>query len=486
MADVIFCYPKTDLEVGSAVVELPLSLVSIAAPLMENYSVKFVDCRIDENWERDLENHLKQNPLMFLTPAMTGPQITHALEVSKLAKKYNVPTVWGGYHPSLFPVQTAKHPLIDFVVMGDGEDTVFELAGGLAKKEQDFSRIKGIAYKENGHVRVNQKREAPNFETMPELPYKHFKAGRYVKGKLMASYDPSLKRILPFISSRGCPHGCKFCSQPKFSERRWNSMSAEKTIAQTDQLVQDFDLDAVTFYDENFLTNIKRSEKIAELIGGRYKWGIQARMDELGKSDIHRLEAGGLNFVQPGIESGSNRILDMVDKGAHVETFLDVNKKLSTTKDLCVVYNFMVGFPTETREEMMQTIDLASRLLRDNPKSYVAGFYIFTPYPGTAMFDVAVEHGFKPPEDLESWADYSRHQNLTPWVKSDSAFFRNIFVASKFIDGKRIGHYVDNSIMKKTIQMYSKFTRPLWGMHWFKLRPDLAVMSKLMEKKGVI
>lgn len=487
MGIIIFCYPKTGLEIGSATVELPLSLVSIAAPLMENHSIKFIDCRIDENWEADLKHALDQKPLLFLTSCMTGPQILESIKVSKLAKERNIPVVWGGYHPTLFPEQTVRHPVVDVVVIGDGEDTIVDVVKELEKKNPDFSKVKGIMYKDGSGKPVRTEgRPRPDLNEIPDLPYKEFNAHRYLKGKLMASYDKNIKRVLPFTSSRGCPHGCTFCSQPKFSERLWYAMTAERTVEQIDRIVDDYKLDAVTFYDDNFLTNPKRTEKIAELIGNRYKWGVQARMDEMGRADVMKLEAGGLNFVQPGIESGSNRILKMVKKSATVDVFHDVNKKLAKTKEMAVVYNYMIGFPTETKKEMMQTIDLSYKMIKDNPKAYVAGFYIFTPYPGTELFNVALEHGFKPPQDLESWSDYSRHQNLTPWVKPDSAFFRNIFVASKFIDGKRIGHFVDNKILKNAISLYSSITRPLWNMHWFKMRPDLAVMSKMMSEKGVM
>ena len=229
-----------------------------------------------------------------------------------------------------------------------------------------------------------------------------------------------------------------------------------------------FNINVVKFYDENFLSNPRRAEAIAEAINGEVNWSIQARMDNLLLVDIKKMEKGGLRVVEPGVESGSNRILSMVHKDETKETMLKANRYLAET-NIKAFYNFMMGFPTETHEELMETIDFALQMIKENKNAHVTGFYIYSPYPGTNLYSLALEHGFKPPESLEGWAEYSRQQQLTPWIQDKIEMLNTIMYGAKFVDGKRMKHILRNTkVPPFIISMLGYYFRKKWEMHNFR------------------
>ncbi len=483
MAEILFVYPKTGFELSKHVIEAPLSLLSLASNVAYDYDTAIMDQRVEKKFEEKLLKTLAGCKVVFLS-SMTGTQIKYALRISELAKE-NSPAkvVWGGMHTTLFPEQTIAHPMIDCVAIGEGEYTVRQIAESMDKDDK-LKDARGILYKnENNRIIRNPPQETVNLDSLPRMPYYLLDMEKYVKGRLMI-HDEA-KRNLPFISTRGCPWRCSFCSQPAFSKRRWNAMSAEKTAEEVKYMVDKFNLDAVTFYDENFLSNPKRAEQIAALIGGKFEWGIQTRMDDMQRADMRLLAENGLKLVQPGIESGSNRILQMIKKDETAELFLGVNRALAEL-DLTPVYNFMMGFPTETYAETMMTVDLALAMMHDNPNARIAGFYTFVPYPGTELFDVAVSHGFQPPDTLEGWIDYTRHHNLTPWLKGKEDMMKNITFTSKFVDSKRMQVFVkNNSLFKMLIMAYGRYNKLMWQRHKFENRFDIGFAEFISRRLGV-
>ena len=161
-------------------------------------------------------------------------------------------------------------------------------------------------------------------------------------------------------------------------------------------------------------------------------------LERIGEKGLEILLESGLEAFQPGIESGSERILRLINKRETVEQFIRINLLLSKY-EFEPLYNFMVGFPTETIGEMQETLRLAVTLLDDNPRAQVAGVYILVPYPGTQMFQASIDAGFVPPERLEDWANFSRQHTLTPWLVGDIKKFAEFArISSRFVDGIRL------------------------------------------------
>lgn len=471
MADILLFYPKTGFDIAKLSVDIPLSILSAACLAVKDFEISLIDQRIEVDWRARLEKELESNPLAVGISAMTGNQIHYGVQAAGVVRDAELGTriVWGGVHPSLLPEQTLKSRFADIVVCGEGEKTLSDLARAL-KTGAGLDSVDGIAYKKNGEIRFTKARAPLNLNELPLLPYHLLDMESYIGSQ--GRFKDNSARSLIFISSRGCPWRCAFCCNPRLSGRRWRSMDAHLVYERVMELVERYDLDSVTFHDEEFLVKEDRALEIARLIDGRLSWWIQARMDRLLQVDVDALAEGGLEAVQPGIESGSDRILRMIKKGETVAQIKAANRRLARTP-VVPLYNFMMGSPGETKKELDATVDLALELLDDNPKAEVSGFYVFVPYPGTELFELAVRTGFNPPRTLEEWSRYNRQHLRTPWIQEDKRELENLVFASKFIDGKRVLKRVRQALPylpmpRGPFDMFTGILRKRWRMHDYK------------------
>lgn len=480
MADILGVYPKTGYDIKNSSVELPLGLLSTVAAVHQDYNVKIIDQRVDENFQENLFNELSKVPRVVLIPSMTGTQLKYALDISRVVKNTSKSTVlWGGVHATLMPEQTIGHKLIDMIVIGEGEFVLQNLMAALDGKIA-LDSVNGVAYKENGSVKMNPRAESPNPNLIPEIPYDLVDIENYVKSGGIAFDDK--ERTLPFISSRGCPYTCTFCSTAGISKGNWRSMTAELTHERVMKMTRKYNLNVVKFYDENFTSNPKRAERIAELINGEVGWSMQARMDNMLITDMKKLEEGGLRVVEPGVESGSDRILKLINKAETKSTMIAANKKLADT-NIKAFYNFMMGFPGETYDELMETVDLALQLIKDNPNAHITQFYIFVPYLGAPLFDYAVQQGFQVPKTMEEWIAFSRQQTYTPWIQDKKDMLETIMYTSKFVDGKRLCQVLRNTkVPKFFIRALSSNYRKNWEHHKFKKTASVKVLDMMVKR----
>lgn len=468
-SDIVLIYPTTGFAIRGLSIDIPVSLLSIASMVVGNYDVKIIDQRIDPDWEKSLKAQLKANPLCVGISSMTGPQLGYALEVSRIVREScgDTKIVWGGVHPSLLPEQTLESNCVDIVCIGEGEIAFRNLVNALADHKSLYE-VKGIAFKDNGKIIQTPPELPADLNDLPELPYDLLPIEEYIGSQGRFENDA---RSLLFLSSRGCPWRCSFCCNPRLSKRRWRAMKPELAYERVATLVDRYKLDAITFHDEEFFVDRQRAERLATLIGGAFQWWTQARMDRLAIVDLPKLERYGMRAVQPGIESGSGRILKMINKGETVEDFLNANRKLAKT-GIVPLYNFMMGFPTETTEDIMQSADLAIRLLDENTRAQISGFYVFVPYPGTELYDLAIEHGFDPPKSVAEWSIFNRQHLATPWIQDKLELVTSLLNSSKFIDGTRFSNRLQTALKDVPFpagigNRLGQFYRKRWKQHMF-------------------
>ena len=481
MAQVILIYPVTGLDLKGVSVWLPLAVLQVAATIYRDYDTVIIDQRLDDHWEETLKQALTEETLCVGISSMTGTQIRFGLKAAHVVRSVDpeVPIVWGGNHPTLVVDQTVLHPLVDIVVMGEGEQTfrrlveTFETGG-------DVKTCPSIALKDGtgGVQRNGNGFDFVNPDTVPELPYHLVDVEQYIGSKLLLGRRA---RSLPFITSSGCPYACTFCCQPVLSNRRWRKMSTQVAIERVMKLVETYKLDAIEFHDEEFFVNRKRGAEIAELIGGRFQWYVQTRMDDLLAMDLPRLERNGLRCVQPGLETGSPRILKMIKKQETVEQYRQANKALAKT-GIQAIYNFMMGFPTETYDDLMGSVDLSLELLDANPQAHVAGFYVYVPYPGAELYQQAMTAGFQPPMTLEGWSIFNRQHLDSPWIQDRLNVLENILMTSKLVDGSRLMNaFADRVLIRETIRLLGKFYRWQWRRHRFSATPDVKLLRTVAK-----
>ena len=478
-SDIVLVYPRTGFDIKTVSLELPLAVLAAATFVdRDGYKVKIIDQRMDPDWEKTLRSELKNGTLFVGLSSITGDQIHYCLDAAKIIREVNpdLPIVWGEIHPTLLPIQTVESEYVDLVVKGEGEQPLLDIANILNKGEngQKLKDIRGVTAKVDGKIYNNPEAPNLNVEELPFLPYHLLDMKEYIK---------AFGGAVSFLASRGCPFQCTYCCNPFLSQRRWRMMSPKKTLEELEFIRSKWHFDKVKFNDEHFFVDKNRVYGIAEGINDQYSWEAQTRLDTVAYIDYEKLSKTGLYQIQPGLESGNPRILKLIKKEVTLENIIRYNKMLAHTGIVCT-YNFMTGFPTETIGEIKETIRMSLKLLDDNPNSEIAAFYIFTPYPGTEAYDLALENGFRPPTTLEGWSKFSRQQLLTPWIQDKRELMENLAITSKFVDQRRIARLFAKTWIPKFVpKLLGKLYRHRWDRENFKMTWDIKLLEWVIEKR---
>jgi anaerobic magnesium-protoporphyrin IX monomethyl ester cyclase len=402
--DVLLFRPKT-ADHDYSTKSVPWNLLYIASFLeQKGFSVKIIDELVDKNWVSILNKSDK--PLIVGVSVMTGLQIKYALLFSKWIKeKLGVPVFWGGVHPTSLPEQTLKHELIDFVIKGDGEETLFELLQAL-KKKKSLENIDGLGFKKSGRIIINKNRNLFNLSSLKKINFNLINLDDFIlrDGHNLQSFDIN--------TSRGCYFNCSFCVNKLFSHISWRSIKLELLFRMVEQLVKEYGVNHIHWMELDFFSSKTRVKKIMFwLIKQNFNitWDANCRIDNFEKFDdefITLMKQSGCVYLTFGVESGSNKILKKLNKKLTREQVLNVENKLVKNK-IDHYFQFMIGVPTETKEDMSLTASLVYNLIRKNP--YLKEIYgpnIYTPYPGTDLYFEALKQGFVPPKKLEGWFNF--------------------------------------------------------------------------------
>ncbi len=463
---ILLIYPKTG-KYDALVKDLPLGVLCAGrSSLAAGYDVEIIDQRVDSSWQKRLLEVLhKEDPLLVGVSVMTGKPIFYALEVSRLVKKHSrTPVVWGGIHPTILPDATLRHEAIDFLIRGQGELPLLELAKALERHPSPLQEVASLSYKINGQVIHNPMARAPEFEELTDIPYHLVDIDKYLR------FDAG-ERVFSIITSLGCPHQCAFCYSPLYSGRLWKPEKVEQTIARMEAILKQYRPDHFSVIDNDFFVDLRRARSFFEALEKK-RWPIKigfrgARIDELHRMDedfLALMQRVGVRYLHIGAESGSQKILDLMLKKVKTEQIFEVNRKLAKFPRLLPTYNFFSGVPTETAEDIQATIEMIFRLLNENPHCQISGFNQFTPYPGTELFNLSVKHGFKPPQDLEGWIEFDESDcaKNNPWIDSkrkrllDTLYFTGFFIDHKFSE-----HFAGPSWRSRLIRSLVTLYRPI-------------------------
>ncbi len=379
------------------------------------YRVKIIDQHVEKDWQLRLSEGLQENVICLGISCIIGDQISNGLEIAKFVRAHStLPIVWGGVHPTLLPEQTLENEFVDIVVRGEGEETAVELMKAL-EENKSLAGIPGISYKENGKIVHNRDREFIDLDTLPPPCWELIDIHRYTGGHQGYRYI-SLK------TSRGCPFNCGYCYANVFHKRRWRSMSVDNVLKEMTFLMDQYAIDLFLFDDEEFFIDIKRGRELVEAFKRlNICWKASIRVDTLLRMDdafLELIRESGCIWLGIGAESGSNNMLNLMNKKITRENILEANRKLAR-HHLRAQFFLMVGFPTETWEDMKETISLALQLKRENEGAEISAFSLFTPYPGCELHDLAVVHGLEPPDCLEKWATFSWTADHAVWFSEE-------------------------------------------------------------------
>lgn len=416
MPNVILVNPMGVRVVGDRT--MPMGLLAISSFASKDFNIQIIDQRFEKNWKELLLNGIKSNPLCVGVTTLTGKQILSAIEVAKIVKKHSsIPVVWGGVHPTLMSEETIKDPLVDILIEGEGDISFYELLKKLSSNTP-IGDISGIWYKDDGKIKKGPPPLPVDITKLPPIPYELIDINNYIE---KGTYG----RTLSVFTSRGCPNRCTFCYNTRFFDCSWKGFPVERCLGEITNFIKNYNIEHIQFMDDNFFADIKRGKEIVtkmkEMNSG-ITWsvfGIHVKtVLQMDLNFLKFLEEYGCKIFNIGSESGSEKILKLLNKGFTKEDLLECNRRLYKT-NIRPSYSFIVGFPSETDSELKDTVDIVFRLKEENPNTIYGSIKPFVCYPGTALYSLCLKKGFNPPDALKKWGSYSWHNYLNidiPWA----------------------------------------------------------------------
>lgn len=384
---------------------LPYGILYLASYLrVRGISVDVFEANADLSDPLDIIG--KKQPLAIGLSVLTGPVIKEALKIStKTKSKFkDIKIIWGGLHPTLFPEYVLKEESIDFVIQGEGEEPLFRLIDSLIKNNFDKS-ISSLGYKEGKKIFVNPiSSKTIDLNNSPMPAWDLVDVPKYIANRFFAN------RVLTINSSRGCPFKCAFCFNQGLPGQSWRGLNAGKIYEQIVYLRETYKINGVQFYEDSFDTNKKRVKEFCQLmINNRIKvsWSHFSNIIYCNEEMLRIEREAKCKYIEYGVESGSEKILKMVNKSQSVEA---IENTFATCKKVGIrtAALFMIGYPSETMKELRETIDLVERL-----PAHILICTIYRPYPGTPLHEYCIKNNnFTVPISLEEQAEFYKFSHM--------------------------------------------------------------------------
>ncbi len=387
-----------------------VSLAQMAALLHPTYKVAVIDANAERmGWPEFTKLLDKYQPKYYLTQ-VTAPTLENDMYGCFLAKARGALTIGFGTHVTAIPRETLKpYPALDMVFVGEPDLTLRDLLDHLEHKieerppeivklfeehdpdyklavngdgEVDLAKIRGLAYRQNGHIEVNLPR---NFiRDLDDLPIPRHELLPFDKYRM-----PLIRGPFTFIvTSRGCPAGCTYCIKHVSYQFGLRLRSPEKLMEELWQL-KDMGLNNIHMYADLFTVNREQVMELCKrMIDEKIdiRWTCNSRVDYVDEEMLHTMHEAGNWLISWGIESGNEQILKHAHKGAYPDK---ARRSLRWARDAGIKNwgYFIIGLPGETEETIRQTIDFSKELPLD-----IALFHVAGPYPGTPFFFEVVEN----------------------------------------------------------------------------------------------
>lgn len=417
----------------------PLGLAYIAAVFeRRGIEVKIVDCLM-EGWHdrEEIQDNVIRVGLPFeeiekiiaqYMPDMVGvnnlftKQRSNAHKIYELAKKVNprIITVAGGAHPTVLPQLVLSDENVDFVVLGEGENTMLDIVDSI-QGEKDLSGLDGVGFRQDGEIKIIPKtRFVENLDDIP-FPARHLLNLEKYHGLGASHGQRKRERFSPIITSRGCPAKCTFCSANKVWGYKYRYRSAENVIAEMRELKDKYQIEELMFEDDNFTMNISRAEQILDaMIAEKFDfvWDTPngVAVYALNETIISKMKASGCYKLNMAIETGNQLVMDNLIKKPlklhKVKPLVEYARKVGLEVGMFLV----IGMPGETEEQMWDSFKFAAELELFTPHVSIA-----TPYPGSELYEVCVENKY-----------------LAEGFSFDDLYIRSYAIATPEWDGEKL------------------------------------------------
>ena len=379
----------------------PLALAYLASFLEENgISAEIYDSFIENESIAGIERKISNTDAEIVGITSVTATIKEAIQIAVIAKKFGKKTILGGVHVSALPeITLKKNNCFDIGVIGEGEITLSELMNG-----KNPSEIDGIVYRSGNNVIINKKRA--RIEDLAILPHP---ARHLLKNNL---YRPATKEFIrnrkffTIITSRGCPFQCNFCASKTIWESRVKFRPVADIFSELDKL-KAMDMEQLKIIDDTFTLDLERVKLIcAKLKSLGIQWACNGRVDSVTPEMLRIFKDSNCVYIEYGIESGNQNILNIMKKGITLE---QINRTVKATRKIgiAVCCSFIIGNINDTKKSVKDTLRLAKTL---NPD--FVQFSILTPYPGTEAYEICREKGYL----IREVEDYTSPKYFAPVI----------------------------------------------------------------------
>ncbi|MBU1087366.1 MAG: B12-binding domain-containing radical SAM protein [Candidatus Omnitrophica bacterium] len=389
----------------------PLGITYLAAYLRDDFQVKLLDAAVEGYaQETRLANGLlryglsfsqiKQQIIDFEPDAVSitclySSQISIVNRICRDIKSIseNIVTIVGGSHPSFLAEKCLENQQLDFIILGEGEETLKNLLTAISNKA-DYAKIDGLAFRNNNIVQINPKTQwIENIDLIPFPARDLLPLEKYHKINLPMGLVSRQTPAMNLITSRGCPFECAFCSSCHFWGRKYRPRSVENVIQEMCQL-KAMGIKEIKFFDDNLTLDKPRAKKLFQAMIDRkfnFTWntpnGIAAQT--LDPEMISLMKQSGCYEITLAVESGDPNILrDVLNKPTDLKQIEEISKIIKAHKINTYGF-FIIGFPQETKAQIFKTLEFMNKLALDRVSLFIAN-----PLPGTRIFEYCRQKGY--------------------------------------------------------------------------------------------
>lgn len=401
---------------------LPYSLLHLASYLerkKDPFEIILLDERVTPDIQAEIEKINWEDVICAGVSSFTGVQIKHGMAIVDLVRGAapGTPVVWGGWHPSLMARQTIEDKHVDIAVRGLGEETfrslIYTLRDGLP-----LGQVFGINYKENGELKCTPDKPLADYLGDLRINYKLTDVSKFLYRQ------PWADKCIGMITSLGCPYNCSFCSVVVTYNRKTFFRDLNVVMDEIEYLMKEYGINGITFDDDNFLVHPQRIKDMAKAFiarGWNLQWDAGAHvnilMTHFSDDDLKLLRDSGCRQLYIGAESGSDEVLEILNKRASVESSINYVERMCRA-GIRPFLSTMVAFPGMGDKDLNQTMEFILRCKQMDPTLQYRLFY-YTPYPGTALYKDALAAGMEEPKSLVEWSNHTLRKFKAPWIREE-------------------------------------------------------------------
>jgi len=375
--------------------EFPLGLAYISSSLKKSgFHVHCIDLNHYFNINKALQEVVEQHKINVLCTGGISDHFSMIKDVFNFAQNYcpDLITVLGGGIITSEPKVAYEVLSPTYGVVGEGEETIVELVNAI-ENNNDLSKIDGIVFKDNTNniIETPKRKRIANIDQIPFPDFDGFEIERQIRNQMpndsyLYHVLKSAPRMLPMISSRGCPFSCSFCFHPLGKGYRQRSL--DNFFEELELLINKYEINYVNVYDELFSVNKKRVYEFCKRMKQyNINWATQMRVNNVDEEMLRLFRDSGGTCISYGIESASNIVLKSMKKGIKVEQIehaLELTKKSKIT----IQGNLIFGDSGETVDTIKETVEWF-----DKHREYTITLGQIVTYPGSECYYQAVEKG---------------------------------------------------------------------------------------------